>query len=246
LIIGITQLQSQNHGETQTKIKIVEKEINGSGEVIEKVIELVGEDAERYMKDHKMKMEKDNDVEKEVEIKVDKRGTSEAESYKIKVIENGEEKIMEWDGEGEMPEGMQKIMMENDIQMQEERIKRRIKKSSTEGAVERRENKKTQVQQIDKEWYKKHQTFDYYDPNKAILGVTVSNENGEVFIKKVMENSVAQRSGLAVGDVITKIEEIDIDSVKKLVDTIASYKPGDTVLMQINISGQEKEIKVHF
>ena len=54
------------------------------------------------------------------------------------------------------------------------------------------------------------------------------NQTGAVVIQ-VQENSPADKVGLQMGDVITKIEDYDVESVARLKYYLYKYSPGDKV-----------------
>lgn len=58
----------------------------------------------------------------------------------------------------------------------------------------------------------------------------------------VVKNSPASVAGLAVGDVITWIDNQEINKTNDLADLIAKYKPGDKIAITYLRDGQEKEI----
>lgn len=92
---------------------------------------------------------------------------------------------------------------------------------------------------------------------RAFLGVNVQEVNGEVaekldlsvnkgvYVAEFPENnSSAKAAGVKIGDVITKVDGIDIDSRSKLMETVGRHKPGDVVKVTVNRSGQTRDINV--
>jgi len=77
------------------------------------------------------------------------------------------------------------------------------------------------------------------------LGVYIGeNEDGEVEIVEVEEDSPADNAGLNKADVILKFEDIEITTSKMLRDKIRMHKPGDKVEVLVDRNGKEKKIKV--
>jgi PDZ domain-containing secreted protein len=116
--LSLTQVSAQAKI-ANTKIVILEKEIDDNGQVVEKKVVLEGEEAERYIREHQ---EVDDMIQKEVEkeqVVEGKRMQKITKSaYKIKVKdENGQEKILEWDGQGEMPQEMQEMMKKQGMEL---------------------------------------------------------------------------------------------------------------------------------
>ena len=105
--LSMTELSAQTEL-TKTKIVILEKEMDDNGKLVEKKVVLEGEEAEKYLKENQ---EIGKIVEEEVETTMEGQKKMISKSaFKIKVKnENGEEEIIEWDGQGEMPEKMKEI-----------------------------------------------------------------------------------------------------------------------------------------
>lgn len=74
--------------------------------------------------------------------------------------------------------------------------------------------------------------------NKALLGVTTEIENGGATILTIGEKSAAEKAGLKVGDVITKINEDAISSQETLTKAIGKYKPEDKVVVTYKRAGK--------
>lgn len=79
------------------------------------------------------------------------------------------------------------------------------------------------------------------DENKAMLGVTTETKEGSVIINEVSENSAAAKAGLQKGDVITKVDDIKIESSQGLVDAIGKYKPEEKVTVTYKRNGKENK-----
>lgn len=66
--------------------------------------------------------------------------------------------------------------------------------------------------------------------NQALLGVITEKLQAKgVTIRQVGQDSPAEKAGLKTGDVLTKIDDHNIDEPQTLFETIGSYKPGDEV-----------------
>jgi serine protease Do len=79
---------------------------------------------------------------------------------------------------------------------------------------------------------------------RAMLGVyTEQNEKGAK-INQVMDDSPAQKAGLAKGDIITKAGDKDITDPSSLSDAIGELKPGDEVQIQYLRDNKQKKVKV--
>ena len=79
-------------------------------------------------------------------------------------------------------------------------------------------------------------------PNRPVLGVLTDDDEDGAKITSVTKGSGAEKAGLKAGDVITKVNGVDIDGPGKLTETIGKLKPEDKV--DITIKRENKEQKV--
>jgi C-terminal processing protease CtpA/Prc len=68
-------------------------------------------------------------------------------------------------------------------------------------------------------------------------------DNG-VLIKEVIEDTPADSVGLKAGDVITKINNKEIEDYQDLIRALNYYDPGETVNIKYSRKGKSKEVKV--
>jgi serine protease Do len=80
----------------------------------------------------------------------------------------------------------------------------------------------------------------------AQLGVvTEKNEDGKgVRVAEVTKQSAAEKVGLKVGDLVTKVDGTDIGDPGDLSEAIRDHKPGDKVTVTISRDGKEQKIPV--
>ncbi|MDO8638786.1 MAG: trypsin-like peptidase domain-containing protein [Candidatus Daviesbacteria bacterium] len=81
--------------------------------------------------------------------------------------------------------------------------------------------------------------------SKPVLGVkyTFSTQQPQgAYVQEVVLGSSAEKAGVKVGDIITKIDGQSVDSESKITDAIASKKVGDTISLNIWNDGKEKTI----
>ncbi len=83
----------------------------------------------------------------------------------------------------------------------------------------------------------------------AQLGVSVSDvadggAEGGAGIAMVTPGSGADKAGLAVGDVVTKIGDRDIDSADALIAAVRSHQPGDEVTLTYTRNGDDRTARV--
>lgn len=132
------------------KLKELEKDPSVVSISVEKKVEMTSDDPDNAeMK--KMKEEVDVEIEKmekvtgakaerreeRVEIEIIEDDQTEIKKYKVKIVENGKEEILEWNGEGEMPERMRAIIdrdeangnlkVENLSKKEKVEVKRKVK-----------------------------------------------------------------------------------------------------------------------
>ena len=75
------------------------------------------------------------------------------------------------------------------------------------------------------------------------LDEKVDNIKG-IYIGQVSINSPAQKSGLKIGDMITKIDELELNKMVDLRCYIYTKKPNDEVTLNIIRNGKEQKVKV--
>ena len=80
---------------------------------------------------------------------------------------------------------------------------------------------------------------------KAKLGVQLTAESGVILIQ-VSENTPAFKAGLVNGDIITKIDDIKIDSMSSLKKALYKYKQGDKANLTIIRNNTESKIDIEF
>ena len=97
-----------------------------------------------------------------------------------------------------------------------------------------------------------------YVTNKAYIGITPQTMNAQmaqqfrydvtqgVFVCSVEEGSAAEKAGLKMGDVITKIDDKTITSYEDLVAVKKSYSAGDTATFTIYREGKTQTVELTF
>lgn len=84
----------------------------------------------------------------------------------------------------------------------------------------------------------------FYTTNAAYLGVFTQKDAKGARIMEVKKESPAEKAGLKKGDVITKIDNNEIDNHNELSKVIAKYKPEDKVKLVYLRDGKENTITV--
>lgn len=77
------------------------------------------------------------------------------------------------------------------------------------------------------------------------LGVEIDAEEGLVLVQ-IAPDTPADKAGLLNGDVITKIDDIEIDDMMSLKKTLYRYKKGDQADVTIIRNGREQELQLEF
>lgn len=80
--------------------------------------------------------------------------------------------------------------------------------------------------------------------NAAFLGVYSAKTEKGVIINSVLDSSSAKKAGLQKGDIITKVNNKEINSPEDLRNAIHASKPGDKVLISYLRDGKKKSVKV--
>ncbi|WP_235298824.1 PDZ domain-containing protein [Portibacter marinus] len=126
LLLGFVFSATSNAQNTnEKKIVVTERITDQNGKVVERKVVKTGEEAERYLREKKQELgielekgETTKTINKSVDVEYGAKGVSDQRKMRIKIVdENGEPKLLEWDGEGEMPEEMKKYVEEHNIDM---------------------------------------------------------------------------------------------------------------------------------
>jgi len=78
--------------------------------------------------------------------------------------------------------------------------------------------------------------------NKAFLGVSTEKSERGAVIMEVTEGSAAEKAGLKTGDIITKINDIKIESPQALTDAIGKFKPEEKIKVGYLRDGKSAEL----
>ncbi len=78
----------------------------------------------------------------------------------------------------------------------------------------------------------------------AFLGVVTEKTTDGVKINEVKKESSAEKAGLKVGDIITKIDNKDINGPDELMEAVQSYKPKDELKVYYKRDGKKNDVKL--
>ncbi|MGZ3867258.1 MAG: trypsin-like peptidase domain-containing protein, partial [Bacteroidia bacterium] len=65
-----------------------------------------------------------------------------------------------------------------------------------------------------------------------------------IYVSGLTENGSAEKAGIEIGDVITKVENIEVKNVSELQEQIGKYRPGDKVTVVLTRGGKEITLPV--
>lgn len=77
------------------------------------------------------------------------------------------------------------------------------------------------------------------------LGVEVDADEGVILVQ-VSKDTPADNAGLLNGDVVTKIDDVEIDNMMKLKKSLYRYKKGDKASLTVIRNNEKKQIEVEF
>ena len=89
-----------------------------------------------------------------------------------------------------------------------------------------------------------------------MLGVTIVTMNGNlakekkvefiegVWVETVGEESAAEKAGIKAGDIIVKVDGVNVTTSPRLQEIIAQHRPGDIISVVVNRKGTEKEFQI--
>lgn len=185
---------------------------------------MVKKDGDKTMKkvhkDHMIiKKSKTSSAKGEKTVTVDVEGDGDEQEYTIKIKgDDGEEKVMKWKGDGEMPAEMMEHLGEEGM------IKIDV---DEEGDGE----EKVFVVKVEAE-------DEDIPETKVRMGVQLLDNGNQVTIEDVVENSPAAVAGLQSGDIITEINENYVPSYKGLMEQLAERSPGDVIKVRYIRNGK--------
>jgi S1-C subfamily serine protease len=96
----------------------------------------------------------------------------------------------------------------------------------------------------------------YGEIQRAYLGVQIqevdaglakekSLENIKgVYISGLMEKSSAEKAGMKVGDIITRVQNTEVNTNAELIEIVSQYSPGDKLAIEVIRGGDKKKFDV--
>ncbi len=80
--------------------------------------------------------------------------------------------------------------------------------------------------------------------NRPVLGVLIENEASPLTVLSLPEGSPAKKAGIRAGDVLLKIDETKLDSLKDLRLFLIDHQPGDVLNVSVQRGEEILEMKV--
>ncbi|MBK7008931.1 MAG: PDZ domain-containing protein [Saprospiraceae bacterium] len=179
---------------------------------------------------------KDAATEGEAELSITKEINNGVEKSMYTLTENndGEVKVIKWDGEGEMPAEIREKLADVDVAIEGDDEKMIWIEKHVESGAPKMKMKK----------------FKWDDEQPATpkvkLGVMISDKNNGVLVDEVFKGSSADKAGLEKGDIILKLNEKYIFSDKALFETLAGFKEGDKIGITVLRNNKEKSMSLTF
>lgn len=237
-----------------------------SPEDIEMIDVKKGKDGQNIIKITKSSSSKtissDKKGDKTVEITSDVKDGKTIEKYKIVKKDGNGEKVIEWDGEGEMPAELKKDIENININkiFDGENMEVRVDVKG-EGDVDKDE--RVIIVRGDKDKNKRKERMEWINDNddrffperdrrmfnfkadkpndnKASLGVMIEDTDNGVLITDLVDGSAAAAAGLRRGDVLLKINDKYIFTSNGLIDALHPYNPNEKVKVKYIREGKEK------
>ncbi len=154
--------------------------------------------------------------------------------YKLTEDKDGEIKVIEWDGEGEMPAEIREKMKSVDVAIGEGDKKMIWIEKNVEAGSPKGKRKHIKM-------------HDAMPPQpKVKLGVMISDDNNGVNVDEVFKGSSADKAGLEKGDVILKLNDKYIFSEEALFETLAGFKEGEKISVTVIRGNKEKTMNLTF
>jgi len=273
--IEIIKISSDDNEGHHKQDKEVENNEDGDILIIKlKDGEELPDDIKKILDEHDIDIE---EIKKEGLRTGHKKGTKILRKKAIKIKtkdEEGNEMIMEWNGDGEAPATIQKLLEEEGIDLDEEGEHKMIFISEGNGAQKVKTSKESRklyrIKTLDEggnekiiEWngegempseIKEHKNMfkqkniktNRSNRNKAQLGIMIEeNENSAgVRVIDVVDGSPASAAGLEDGYSITAINDKKVNSIDELLSVLQPFEPEETINVKFNYEGGNGNVDI--
>ncbi len=221
----------------------------GQEKVIEVIVEGDGDEGD----DEMILIEKEEDRVQKVRKKV-----VEEKVYKMVMVDDdGNETVIEWDGEGEMPQQMKEMMKDYDMDMElheghgkKQRI--RMRKHKGEKGLHKSHEVERHFEGERRRGGRDENAFYMEGDDRTArvsdtyMGAQVGSEKGDGFVvvQEIIKDSPADKAGLAKGDRIHRINGARTRSVPDMMTLLGMFEPNDEIELTIKRNDNERKIKV--
>lgn len=223
IAFGINELSAQDNN-AKTKVVVIEKTVDSDGnvKVMKKVTE--GKDAEAILKEHDLE-------EENVIIESDSSNKKIKMKNHYRVItkgDDGEEEVFEWNGQGDMPEDLEKRLKEEGFEVEQDNFSKKqvivkVIDSEDENEIITIDEDGDIEKHVEVEVIKNHRN------RKAQLGVMIKDSEKGAEVVNVVEGSPAEKNGIKPGDIITRIDDSKIEGVESLVNYVSQRNPDSEI-----------------
>lgn len=197
-------------------------------------------------------------------------------SIKIKTKdEDGNESLIEWDGnDGNIPEDIQKLLEEegielegdgehkmifigDDSEIQDINISKEAKKQYRMKIIDEDGNEKIiewngegempeEMKKMEQSGKKKVRVIKKKSSNRAQLGVMIEDHDQGVKVVGLVDGMPAEKIGMKVGSIITKVNDNKIHKIQDLLAAIRPYSPGETITIDyLEGENEYRDVKVY-
>jgi len=228
LAMGISKLEAQPESATK-KVVVIKKTIDANGKETIVREEASGTEADKLIQKTQSEELKNSEIDIEInDLRnswINENG-QEKDLYRIKVKgADGAMKIIEWNGEGEMPEEM-KQQLENEeyeTYAREHNVSNRRVNYSGDGSNNNSTESNTSTVEIEEI------ILEEANSNKVQLGIMIEDHPVGVKIVDFIAGTTAEKAGLKKGDVITLFNGATVNSMQALIQEVGKYEAGDIV-----------------
>lgn len=228
LAMGISKLEAQPESATK-KVVVIKKTIDANGKETIVREEASGTEADKLIQKTQSEELKNSEIDIEInDLRnswINENG-QEKDLYRIKVKgADGAMKIIEWNGEGEMPEEM-KQQLENEeyeTYAREHNVSNRRVNYSGDGSNNNSTESNTSTVEIEEI------ILEEANSNKVQLGIMIEDHPVGVKIVDFIAGTSAEKAGLKKGDVITLFNGATVNSMQALIQEVGKYEAGDIV-----------------
>ncbi len=213
--------------------EVEQMEWDGTGEMPEDIKKLLEEhdiDLDELHTEHgdhprkkKMRISKEKRKQMGRKARADGRSVNKSQREQYKIItkdEDGNEKVIEWNGNGEMPKEMKELDGEINV----------FKFDDGGGHATRR------MMFIADE--------DDAHLSDAYMGAQIESTDNGAKILDVMKDSPADKAGLRSGDIVQKVNGARAKNMDSLLGILTYFDPNDTVELDVIRDGKQKMIKM--